>query len=169
MSSGGGSSSDLFASSSDVDIHEGFKIVGIVLGFLFFLVVVRICCIGFIDLAILGDSGSLMKFFSELRRWFLPCWHPRTQPQQVPTAPIPGTAEPGVITIDQLLMGLNKQEKQELVASILTSKVREGSDGLVYPKAISSLGLTVFSRFPVFVSLTVGCIRGRHSNVEAQA
>jgi hypothetical protein len=125
MSSGESSYGNSFGPSADVDIHKGFKVVGIVLGFLFFLIVLRICCIGFIDFAILGDTESLTRFFSELRRRLCPSWHPRTQPQGVAMPTIPGTPETDIITIDVLLTGLNKQEKQDLLASILTSEVSD--------------------------------------------
>ena len=128
MSSDGSSSSSLttFASDSDVDIQEGLKIVGIVMVFLFILMLLRVCCIVFIDVAILRDFGSLMRIFSEFRRTFCPWWHPRTQPEEnddIQEAAASGDPEVTVISIDDLLVGLTQQQKQELLASILSSKV----------------------------------------------
>jgi hypothetical protein len=130
------------SSSSDVDVKKGMGIIGMVLAFLIFLVILRFGCNIFIDVAVLRDSDSLGRTVSEIRRCLFPWWHPRTQPQDLsslsPTTrnqernsrnnnnnyTIDGRRESELVNMDQLLMGLTPPQKQELVASILTSKVR---------------------------------------------
>jgi hypothetical protein len=133
MSSSGGVGG-FSSSSSDVDIKQGMAIVGMVLAFLVFLVILRFGCNICIDLAVLRDSDSLLRTLSEIRRCLFPWWHPRTQPQDLSS--LSPTRNQGsnshntidgrefeLVNMDQLLMGLTPPQKQELVASMLTSKV----------------------------------------------
>jgi hypothetical protein len=112
-------------SESDVDIKKGFGIVGIVFLFLMTLVILRLGCNFFIDVVILRDNESLIRAASQLRRVSYPWWHPRTQPQGAPAVPTPSspTSTTELVSMDRLLMGLTPQQKQELLASILMSKV----------------------------------------------
>jgi hypothetical protein len=108
----------------DVDIQKGFTIVGIVMLFLIVLVILRYGCNIFIDVVILRDSVSLMRTLSEIRRKFVPWYHPRTQPQAMPrSADVESGQE--LINMDRILTGLTPQQKKDLLASILTTKVRD--------------------------------------------
>jgi hypothetical protein len=108
----------------DVDIKKAFSIVGIVVLFLIMLVILRYGCNIFIDAVILQDSASLMRTLSSIRRRFVPWYHPRTQPQGATqgSADVEGGQE--LINMDRILSGLTSQQKKDLLASILTTKVR---------------------------------------------
>jgi Na+-transporting methylmalonyl-CoA/oxaloacetate decarboxylase gamma subunit len=109
----------------DIDIEKGFMVVGIVILFLIFLVILRYGCNICIDIVILQDSASFMRTVSDIRRRFVPWYHPRTQPQQA--MPTSADVESGqeLINMDRILTGLTPQQKKDLLASILTTKVRD--------------------------------------------
>ena len=109
----------------DVDIKKAFSIVGIVVLFFMFLVILRYGCIIFIDVVILRDSASLMRTLSDLRRKFVPWYHPRTQPQGATQGSADVESGQELISMDRILSGLTPQQKKDLLASILTTKVRD--------------------------------------------
>jgi hypothetical protein len=116
----------------DSDAKVGMLIVAIVLLFLFCLVLLRYGCNILIDVCILRDGESLMRTVSELRRWFCPCWHPRTEPTSggiggtggiaIETTTI-NNSDGRVATMETLLSGLTSKQKQKLIASIVPCKV----------------------------------------------
>jgi hypothetical protein len=111
--------------TADLDLKKGFAVVGIVVAFMLAMVVLRFGCVLFIDVAILGESAdSLIRPLSEIRRCIFPWWHPRTQPQDL-SSPQENSRnnETELVNMDRLLMGLTPQQKQELLSSILASKV----------------------------------------------
>jgi hypothetical protein len=101
------------------------------------LVVLRIGCNVCIDIVILRDSDSLLKTLSELRRAIFPNWHPRTQPQDILSMQQQGGATNGssrdvegggnngveLMNMDRVLAGLTPKQKQDLLVSVLPSKV----------------------------------------------
>jgi hypothetical protein len=101
----------------DVDIKKAFSIVGIVVLFLIILVILRYCCNIFIDVVILQDSASVL-------RRFVPWYHPRTQPQGATQGSADVESGQELINMDRILTGLTPQQKMDLLASILTTKVR---------------------------------------------
>lgn len=133
MSSSGSGSNTPDFSNSDLDLKKGFALVGIVLLFLCCLVVCRFGCNLCIDVVILRDNGSLIRALSEIRRWFFPRWHPRVVIVDLPTTTTPASspgpeAELELVNMDRLLSGLTPKQKQELLASILTSKIASEQD-----------------------------------------
>jgi hypothetical protein len=124
--------------TSGVDFKTAFMLWGIVMAFLVVLVVLRIGCNVCIDIVILRDSDSLLKTLSELRRAIFPNWHPRTQPQDIRSAQpqggltnrssrdVEGGGNNGVelMNMDRVLSGLTPKQKQDLLVSVLPSKVR---------------------------------------------
>lgn len=157
------------------DMARGLMMVGVVILFLFSLVAVRLMCNVFIDIAILGDAPSLMKILSEIRRMICPCWHPRTEPQQDnnnnnrrrDSGRIDRTATAGasrsvlpveteIVNMHSLLAGLSPEEKQELLASILNSKVQELlCVAFCYNMLLVVISYTHFSHKPIIFSLDV--------------
>jgi hypothetical protein len=111
------------------DILRGLVLVATILLFLFCLVALRLFCNVFIDVIILGDGRSLMRSLSELRRSIFPSWHPRTQPDDS-TQHGGGRNQEGnnatteLIDMESLLSGLTPSQKQQLLESIVNSKVR---------------------------------------------
>lgn len=116
------------------DAKVGMIIVGIVLLFLFCMVVLRYGCNLLIDIFVLRDGDSLVRTISELRRLLCPCWHPRTEPTAVGVgaggagdAGGSGNNDGGTdesVSMETLLTGLTQKQKQELLASVVPSKVR---------------------------------------------
>lgn len=107
----------------DVDIKKAFSIVGIVVSFLMFLVILRYGCNIFIDVFILRDPASLMRAFSDIRRKFVPWYHPRTEPQGAMQESADVESGQELINMDRILSGLTPQQKKDLLASILTTKI----------------------------------------------
>lgn len=104
------------------------------MAFLAVLVLLRVGCNVCIDIVILRDSDSLMKTFSDLRRAIFPNWHPRTQPQDIPSQQRTtngsrdiggGGSSNGVelMNMDRVLAGLTPKQKQDLLVSVLSTKV----------------------------------------------
>ena len=118
------SSNGVAADPSQFDFRKGLAVIGVCIAFLATLVVLRFGCNIFIDLAVLQDSGSLIRALSEIRRKLIPWWHPRTQPQQSSSQIItsPASADE-LINMDRVLAGLTPHQKKELIGSILTTKV----------------------------------------------
>lgn len=121
-SNNNGANTPNFASSVDVDLQKGFLVIGIVLAFLTALVVLRFCCVQFIDIVIMRDTDSLIRSLSQTRRYIFPWWHLRTHAQEEDAA----NNDESEFTMEILLTGLTRQQKQELLSSILASKVSSG-------------------------------------------
>jgi hypothetical protein len=119
----------------DVDIQKVFMVVGFVMLFFIFLLILRYGCNMFIDVVIMRDSASFMRTLSEIRRRFVPWYHPRTQPQQEQeqqattiqqtSSSADGESGQELINMDRILSGLTPQQKKDLLASILTTKVSD--------------------------------------------
>ena len=126
----------------DSDVKKGMILVAIVILFLFCMILLRFGCNLLIDVCILRDGESFMRTVSEVRRWFCPCWHPRTEPAAIANNHInngSGTDiemnsnnnangngdNRGVVTMESLLSGLTAKQKEHLLASIVPCKVRE--------------------------------------------
>lgn len=121
-----------YAESRDMDIENAFKIVGVVLLFLVLMVVLRFVVNMFIDLAILRDADSMIRALSQVRRFFCPCWHPRTQnlnpsPSDSLDAGNARRTEveisPNQITIGRLLGNLTSEQRQLLVSKVIPTHV----------------------------------------------
>ena len=123
-----------FVDDRDLDIENAFKIVGGVLLFLIILVVIRFVVNMFIDLAILRDADSVIRALSQIRRFFCPCWHPRTQNlNQSPadsTDAVNNSAQhsvtenvPGQMTIGRLLGNLTSEQRQLLISKVIPTQV----------------------------------------------
>lgn len=124
-----------FVEERDLDIQNAFKIVGGVLLFLIILVVIRFVVNMFIDLAILRDADSMIRALSQIRRFFCPCWHPRTQ-NLVPS-PTDSSVDrannsaqerveetiPGQMTIGRLLGNLTSEQRQLLISKVIPTQV----------------------------------------------
>mmetsp|Transcript_23580 Transcript_23580/g.65850 ORF Transcript_23580/g.65850 Transcript_23580/m.65850 type:complete len:268 (-) Transcript_23580:168-971(-) len=113
-------SDGLQSNEYDMDIENGFRVVGIVFAFLVVMVLLRFGVNMCIDAAVLRDQDSLMRTIGEFRRKICPWWRPRTQPAQPP--------ETQLVTMDQLVRGLNAEQKKELFSTILQSKVVTSDD-----------------------------------------
>jgi hypothetical protein len=117
----------------DDDIALGLTVVGITIAFLFGMVICRCGCNIFIDVIILRDTDSLLRSLSEFRRRVIPCWHPRTQPQEViASGEESSTREIEIISMDRVLSGLTPLQKQELLSSILTSRIVTMEDAIAW-------------------------------------
>jgi hypothetical protein len=118
----------------DDDIALGLTMVAITMAFLFGMVICRFGCNIFIDVIILRDTDSLLRSLSEFRRRVIPCWHPRTQPQELITSgeESSSTREPDLITMDRVLSGLTPLQKQEFLSSILTSRIVTMEDAIAW-------------------------------------
>jgi hypothetical protein len=121
------------------NMKVGLALVGIVIAFLFSLVVIKTFCNIMIDIVVVRDGYSLMRTLSELRRLLFPNWHPRTEPsspqeqdgRNVTNQSRIGMGTPierGFIDMDNLLMGMTAHQKKDLIAAILTSKAATKSD-----------------------------------------
>ena len=113
------------------NVRRGLALVGIILVFLFLLVVLKLMCNMFIDILILRDGDSLMRTLSEIRRLLCPCWHPRTEPssttgntemQATTSATTGNNNHSDRIDMENLLVGMTPDQKKELLAATLTSK-----------------------------------------------
>ena len=107
--------------------------MGIILVFLFFLVALKLLCNMFIDVVILRDGDSLLRTMSEVRRLLCPCWHPRTEPSNTTSATemqatTTRTRNNESIDMENLLVGMTPEQKKELLAATLTSKVATTDD-----------------------------------------
>ena len=106
------------------------QIVGVIISFFAIMVVLRWILNCFIDLAVLGNTESLMRQLSQLRRLICPWWHPRTQPQNEEAVGEEEAASSQTRercmndAMDRLLAGLTPSEKQELICSLLKIQVR---------------------------------------------
>jgi hypothetical protein len=121
------------------DIELGLTLVGIVMLFLFALVALKLCCNVMVDVIILRDRESLMQSISQMKRFICPWWHPRTEPA-APQSAEEGNISDGLqrtsmnslnslnIDMENLLVGMTPHQKQQLLASILTSKSATESD-----------------------------------------
>jgi hypothetical protein len=112
----------------DNDAKKGMIIVAIVLLFLFCIVALRHGCNLLIDVFILRDydQSPVVRTVSKIRRWICPCWQPTT-PDTGPDVEIAATNSDNntqeTVTMDMLLAGMTSKQKQQLVASIVPSKV----------------------------------------------
>ena len=141
MSSGQGVG---FRQSTEDESEEGF-LSGLlrILGFAVVLVVGLVVVIFlfntiFIDLIILRNPDPLKKKLREIRRIFMPWWHPRTEPDNDDgtTDEENGTQNENeenlddsnnrdleLVTINGLLEGLKRRQKEEIIESMLNVKV----------------------------------------------
>ena len=114
---------------SDEGLREAGEVIGIILGFLFFMWVLRCFVNTTIDVTVLRDTTSLIRNLSQIRRLFCPWFHPRTEPEEQ-------LAEP-TVRVDteyrsrgadrrmaQMMEGLTARERYMLLAPLLASKVR---------------------------------------------
>mmetsp|Transcript_3066 Transcript_3066/g.6931 ORF Transcript_3066/g.6931 Transcript_3066/m.6931 type:complete len:364 (-) Transcript_3066:3992-5083(-) len=130
---GGGGSS---ASYEDNDAKRGMIIVSIVLLFLFCMIVLRFGLNLLIDLCILRDGESLVRTASEIRRFFCPCWHPRTTSatgniEATTTTRSSSNANINngeTVTMEMLLSGLSLKQKQQVIESIVPCTTATGQD-----------------------------------------
>ena len=117
------------ADSSD-GLEKAGEVVGIIMGFVFFMAVLRCLINTTIDVAVLRDTSSLIQVLSQIRRLLCPSFHPRTVPeeQRVPATIFVQNADRRAHTTEtimaQMMDGLTGQEQYLLLASLLATKVR---------------------------------------------
>lgn len=130
----------------NAQLQKWFQVLGVLLSFLLAMAILRVAVNCLIDVTVLrGDSSSsLLRQVSQLRRWFCPWWHPRTQPQEQELPPQPPSQEAADgrnsqrrysqrdAALDRVLMGLTPSEKRELLTSLLQSQIASEEDVLMW-------------------------------------
>jgi hypothetical protein len=127
----------------------GLAIVGIALLFLFCLIILKLLCNLFIDIVILQDCDTINKIVNQIKKHVMmicPCCccstdrsndddddddHNHASHEMASTTTTTTTTnqqqqpqpQQPLIDMDMLLAGMTPKQKQELIATILTSKV----------------------------------------------
>jgi hypothetical protein len=141
------------------DAKVGLALVGIVLLFLFALVVLKLCCNLMIDVIILRDGECLLRTISQIKRFVCPWWHPRTEPTRRQSAEegssrdrqqriAVNSADSLPIDMENLLVGMTPKQKQHLLASILTSKSATESDIFAWKTCTSQAAVSIKEESP---------------------